>query len=257
MPLKSGTLQFLQDANTEAFAALLTALIGPTYNPSTVYILYGIQLANWVTPNFSCAAGAAFYGGEIYLIDATVFSITGVDVPVFSLGITQYTTDADPVTFTDSSVHNVHNIRKLVISAGATGSGIADFSSAKFLSFYIPAPVTLTEAGAITITGTYPNFTISSPSVGILNPVLGAGSVNVGDVSSGAGTSINVTFDVPLTTSNYYVLGTVISNGNQVVDVSVGWGVTARTTTGFTVHFQEFNGSSAQNIALEWIVFAK
>jgi len=256
MPLKSGTLQFLQDANTEAFAALLTALIGPTYNPSTVYILYGIQLANWVTPNFSCAAGAAFYGGEIYLIDATVFSITGVDVPVFSLGITQYTTDADPVTFTDSSVHNVHNIRKLVISAGATGSGIADFGSAVFLSFYIPTPVNLTQAGAITITGTYPNFTISSPNVGILNPVLAAGSTNVGDVSPGSGTDLVVTFDIPLTTSAYYIQGSVVCNGNATQDVLVVWGIKARSTTGFTIHFQEVS-AVVQNIAFEWICFAK
>src|SRR6185503_8165948 len=41
--------------------------------------------------------------------------------------ITQYTTNADPVTFTDSVARNVHNIRSINFSSGVSGTGIFDF----------------------------------------------------------------------------------------------------------------------------------
>jgi hypothetical protein len=248
-PPKKGTWQFLQDAHKETTAATIIALIGPGYNPSTVYILYGPTVNSWITPNFSGVAGAAFYNGEVFQIDAASFTITGSNVPVFSINTTQYTTNADPVTFTDATTKNVHNIRKMLIAQGASGSGIADYTSAYFLSFVIPAQVNLTGAG---VTGSYPNYTIAGPSG--LNPAIYSGSVNVGNIATG-GSDITVTFP-NLGTANYIVLGSMISNGTAELDGTVLWNIRSRTATSFIVHFRE-DAAVTQNVAFEYILFAK
>jgi len=248
--IKQGTLAFMQDAHKETTAATIIALIGAGYNPATVYVLYGC-VNTGVGLNYIISAGAIFYNGEVYNVDATAFTVTGSNVPVFTIAVTQFTTNADPMTFTDGTVRNIHNIRKIVISAGASGSGIADYLAGYFLSFNIPAPVSLSGAG---VTGAYPNYVIPGPN-GLL-PVLAGGDTNVGDVSPGTGTDIVVTFLTPLTTANYRVQGTVITNGDPTHDVLVVWGIRNRTNTGFTIHFQELAGV-VQNISFEWMAFAK
>ena len=250
MKIKQGTLQFLQDANAEAFASILIGLIGSSYNPATVYIIYGCQNSSGGSV-YTISAGAAFYAGEIFLVPAQAFTVTGSDVPVFTILITQYLINADPVTFSDATVRNVHNIRQLLIAAAAAGSGIANYSAASFLDFTIPAQVSLGGAG---VTGAYPNYNIPGPNG--LNPILAAGSVNVGDVGPGGGTDIIVTFALPLATGNYYVMGTVVSLGTPANDSTTSHSIRNKTNTGFTVHFQEFAGV-IQNISFDWIVFAK
>jgi hypothetical protein len=48
---------------------------------------------------------------------------------VLNIAITNYSSDADPVTFSDGSVYNIHNIRKVAISCGASGSGdVCDYT---------------------------------------------------------------------------------------------------------------------------------
>jgi hypothetical protein len=249
MPVKKGTLDFLQLAHKETTAATIIALIGSSYNPSTVYILYGPTVTSWATPNFVGVAGAAFYNGEVFQIDATSFTVTGANVPVFSVLTTQYTTNADPVTFTDATTKNVHNVRKMLIAQSASGSGVADYSMAFFLNFVIPAQVNLTGAG---VTGSYPNYVIAGPTG--LNPVLYAGSVNVGNVATG-GQDITVTF-ASVGTASYYVMGSMISNGTAEQDATVLWNIRSRGTTSFIVHFRE-DVSATQNVAFEFILFAK
>lgn len=248
LPIKKGTLQFLQDAHKETAAATIIALIGPSYNASTVYILYGVQNSGSGS-NYVISSGYAFYNGEIFTVDATSFTTVGTDTAVFNIAITQYTTNADPVTFTDTTVKNVHNIRKITVSSGASGSGIADYSAGFFLSFVIPAQVNLTGAG---VTGSYPNYTIAGPTG--LNPVLYAGSINVGNVASG-GQDVTVTFP-SVGTGLYYVMGSMISNGTAEQDATVLWNIRSRTDTSFIVHFRE-DVAATQNVAFEFILFKK
>lgn len=160
MPIKSGTLQFLQDANSEVFSSMLIGLIGSSYNPNAIYILYG-AVNSGIGLTYNISAGACFYQGEVFQIDLTSFTMTSGN-PVFSIATTQYTTNADPVTFTNNSQYNVHNIRKMAISAG--GASIGDYSSAIYLNFYIPPKLNASGAG---VSGTYPNlvFAASDPNV--------------------------------------------------------------------------------------------
>lgn len=268
MPLKKGTLQFLQDSYYEIVNAVMSALVGPGYDPTVVYMLYG-GINGATAPAYNITAGAVFYNGEVFLMDGAAFTTTGTNVAVISIIQTQYTTDADPVTFTDSAVRNVHNIRKIQVTQGAAGSTIANYGQVFFLNFVIPKQLNLTQPDAtqypnntLQILGAYPNFQLYVPqAAATANPILAAGSLNVGDIPQ-AGQDFTVTFPTAVGTGNYYVQGTIISQGASAnADTSVFFTVRSRTTTGFVVHFRELPTSSmggdTQNIAFEYVVFKK
>lgn len=250
---KKGTLAFLQLAFQEGFAELIKSLIGLTYNTSTIYVLRGV-INTGTYPTYIISEGVVFYNGEFFLLDATSFTASGINVAVFSIIQTQFTTDADPVTFSDSTVHNIHNIRKMQLTGAASGSGLADILSAFYMNFNIPAQLNLTGTGQVIISGGYPNLNVDVPVSTNLNPVLAAGSNNVGDISYDL--DVNVTFVTPLLTSSYYIMGSIISNGTPSNDTTINFSIRNRTTTGFTVHFRE-NFPAIQNFAFEWIAFAK
>jgi hypothetical protein len=139
-PIKSGTLAFLQQAYGEALEGIIISLIGPTYNTTTMYVLSGC-VNTGSGSNYTISGGYVFFNGEIYSVPSAGFSTTGTDVPVFVLYVGQFTVNADPVTFTDSSVKNVHNIRQVFVQSGASGSGLADYSAGVFMEFISGADV--------------------------------------------------------------------------------------------------------------------
>jgi len=120
MPIKKGTLKFLQDSHFENVATIIKSMLGYAYDPSKAYILYGLNVTN-VSTTYTYTDGAIFYGDTVYQVDGVTITISGGNVAVLNLAITQYTTDADPVTFTDLTVHNVHDIIKLAITASTSG----------------------------------------------------------------------------------------------------------------------------------------
>jgi len=128
-PIKVGTLDFLQAAYTEPIAEIMKNIIGVTYSPSTPYILSGcVATTGGGTTNIT--GGSIFFNGEILLSPAqSVSVVTGVLLA--NIGVTQYTTNADPVQFTGGGAPiNVHNIRQVAYAYAATGSGsIADYST--------------------------------------------------------------------------------------------------------------------------------
>jgi len=140
MPIKKGTLQFLQDAYKEVINAILRGTIGGSYSASTYYILHGC-VNSGVGSNYVISAGAIFFNGEIYLVDAVTFTTTGGQVPVMNIVTTQYTTNADPVTFTNGVAYDVHDIRKIAISAGtASGNQYGVNSNNIFVNFANSTP---------------------------------------------------------------------------------------------------------------------
>lgn len=137
MPVKKGTLQFLQDAHKISLNQALIAQVGDSFNGLSCYVLYGCKNTGSY-PNYNISAGAVWCLGEVYEVDAASFAVTGGNVAVVSVVTTQYTTNADPVTFTDASSHNVHNIRKAVIGTGTSGSGISDYADVVFDAVRFP-----------------------------------------------------------------------------------------------------------------------
>ena len=257
MPVKKGTIQFLQDSHKETTAAAWQALIGPLYSPSVLYVMSG-GVNTGIAPNYIITGGAVFFNGEVYNFDAVSFTASGNNTAIFNLVVTQFTTDADPVTFTDKTVRNIHNIRKLQVTQGASGSGLSDLMQAYYLNFTIPAQVNLTGTGAVTVTGNYPNIEINVPKAGNLNPVLYAGTFNIGDVpgSNSGGGVYTVPFLAALATASYYVMGTIISNGTPANDSILTFSIHNRTASGFQLNVQEFT-TGIQNVAFEYLIFAK
>ena len=182
MPAKSGTFDHIQAAYTEAVAEAVKGVVGPSYNSGTLYILNGLQNFG-VLPNYNISAGSVFFNGEVYLVDAANFNVSGSQVAVANIVTTQFSgIIADPVQFTDGINRNIHDIRKIQLSAGLAGSGVANYNSAIRINVNIPQ-LNLTAGPGVTVTGTYPNLQVSST---IENPVLLATSIYIGDLNSNA-----------------------------------------------------------------------
>lgn len=115
MPVKSGTLEFLQDSYKEVANALAIAVIGNAVS-NIGYVLYGCKNTG-SGANFIISAGAIYFNGEIYLVPAATFTTSG-NSAIGKITITNFTTNADPVTFSDGIDRSVHKIRRIVFTAG-------------------------------------------------------------------------------------------------------------------------------------------
>ena len=125
MPVKSGTLEFIQDAYKEAFTAVIANI---TESPvmGTIYILSGCRNTS-TAPIYTTTTGWVYYNGEIYQVPAASFTLTGLQNAYARIETTQFTTNADPVQFTDGVSRNVHNIRRIVIEGTVASSGLPEF----------------------------------------------------------------------------------------------------------------------------------
>lgn len=136
MFFKKGTWTHLQKAYQEPIAETIKAMIGGAYDATKMYVLNGC-INSGSGSSFVISAGSVFYAGEVYLVDATSFTTSGGNVAVATITTTNNTTDysADPCEFSDGSLENVHNIRKVVIASGASGSGTKNYSAFDFYPF--------------------------------------------------------------------------------------------------------------------------
>ena len=172
MPIKSGTLDHVQSAFIECIDSLVQRIVGNGYDPNKVYVLYGCEDQNAISPLVSITAGAVFYNGEVYLVPATSYTNTGSNVPVANIVTSYFTgTNADPVTLTDRTPRNVHEIRRMVITGAASGSGVANFSSfvptyGKWVEKWTP-----TQISNLSGTGTWNTCQVFSEVQHRLHPV--------------------------------------------------------------------------------------
>lgn len=133
-PVKSGTLEHIQSAYQEALAQSIIAQIGSGYDSSKCYILNGL-INSGTAPVYNITAGAVFFGGEVYLVDTVSGSLTGSNIVTGVIDTSFFAAaNADPVTFTDGVIRNVHQIRKVVLQPGLAGSGIADYNNFRVIN---------------------------------------------------------------------------------------------------------------------------
>lgn len=95
---------------------------------------------------------------------------------------------------------------------------------------------------------------IDTKLAAITGTLLGNGIVTVGDIDTG-GKSVVVSLGKTLANASYGITGSIISKGTAQQDVYASWGVESRTTSSFTLRFQE-NGASTQNIDFYWEIKA-
>lgn len=155
-PIIKNTLQHIQEAFQEPIDALGKMLSGQF---SGVSILYGCVNSTPAGPAYTISAGAVFYNGEVYLVDAATFTPGGGQTAVGTITTTYIA--SDPVLFTDGSTHDVHAIRKIVLAAGASGSGTADYDNWRAYGAWKTLEIT---SGMLSPTGT----TISSVTLGYI-----------------------------------------------------------------------------------------
>ena len=130
MPIKKGTLNFIFNELADIRRILIQSGAG---NSSTAYILYGLVPTINGT-SYAFTEGYVYYNSIIYYVPAATITVSGSNIPVFKYNTTSYTTNADPVLFSDGNTYNVHEIRNATISADVTGSGFFDWANVKYFN---------------------------------------------------------------------------------------------------------------------------
>jgi len=251
---KQGTLQFLQDAYKEQLNNLCLALLGSiAYSPTTAYVLFGC-VNSGSGSNYVINAGAIFYNGEVFSVPAVSLTASG-NVPVANITTTQYTVNADPVTYSDSTTGNIHNIRTITIGLGASGSGIADYSNFVNVNLVQPSQVLL-KGGTTAFTPSLPTDPATKGYVdnsGI--NILAKGYTHLGDVPAGLN-HLDISLGTTLITTAYKVFVTVVNNNSA--DARITWYIDAtnQTISSFRIVFAEAT-SGLQDIYFDWFVIAR
>lgn len=135
-PLLGPSIEFIQNAYKDAINALCECAVGDNVSGSTVYVLRGGRKTGSVI-----ADGYIFYAGEVYFLtgaDTTAYSNIPVVVANNGNGA------ADPITYSDGTTGNVHNVRAARIADQSTGTGFSDYANVVFLQ---PLPVTVGGGG--------------------------------------------------------------------------------------------------------------
>lgn len=128
-PFTAQSLRFLQESKEDDVAALIKALVLSnlgSYSLTTPYVISGCVVSD---SGKDVTAGEVFYGGKYYQTTA----VNGTtNIARFILTASQDAT-ADPLTFSNSSVFNVHTIYKYIPTDVATGG---DFTSSNLVDIY-------------------------------------------------------------------------------------------------------------------------
>lgn len=136
MPIKSGTIDFMQTAWKEMSRALAEAVGSNIHEIAGAgTVLWGCEDSGGGFPNYDIRSGLVYYGGELYLLTGAAFTVPIGKVAVCTI-TTTYDTSAttDPVEFTDGNTYNVHEIKRMTVAAGISGSGTVDYNSLTFVN---------------------------------------------------------------------------------------------------------------------------
>ena len=227
---KQGTWSHLQKAYIEPIAEIVKTIIGAGYSDTEVYVLNGcVNTGSGST--YTISAGSVFYNGEVYLVDATSFTVS-TGTAVATIVTTQNTTDynADPCLFSDGVYKNVHDINKVVIAEAATGTGISDYANFSFHPYegnYEDVSSTVTINGSFTGT----DLRVLKYSDGTVQVTFSASFS--GTISSGT----NILSGLPLGNSLYTpVIGRYDSGSQEINLVHVGLADVLQTTAAISTH---------------------
>ncbi len=169
MPIKTGTLNFLQEAYQEVTVqlarSLATTITGKPYIPTTPYAISGctyvVFLGTLVVTN-----GMILYDNELYIVPGASM----VPGTLYAhLDVTNFTDPtADPVTFRDTTTHNVHDIRRIVFNTTSAGAlfAVSDVvylnseNTLKAVNFWIDVTITGANwaSGVIPFGGAVPSY---------------------------------------------------------------------------------------------------
>jgi hypothetical protein len=128
----------------ETTASIIKGLLGP-YTTGDVIILHGCVVTATIPGTSSVTAGAIYYNGEIYQVDANASIATAANTLVWNT-VTTYRS-GDPVQWSDLTSRNLHAEVKFVLSNAVSGTGIANYNGATVKYMMEGAPIYKTSAG--------------------------------------------------------------------------------------------------------------
>ena len=210
MPLKKGTLLHIVESQREVIDGLIQGLT--SYTTGNVVILYGCVITGTSPGSIANTAGAIYYNGEVYLVDAQTFSTTGANIPAWTIVETSVVsgTSYDTVKLTNAADVSIHKDRKFkLVNSPIGGSGIsgyvADFNAAVVKLLNYPWEITgytSVITGTPSAVVTVPNFLLKRTVDTILinmciKVVYGAGAVG----------QVNDFFTITLPIKNRAIVG--------------------------------------------------
>jgi hypothetical protein len=119
MPLKSGSLEFLQQAHQETTIAIANSLIGYTPDPTKGYIINGVNVTN-TGSSYTVTNGYLYFNNEIFKVNGSAFILGGGQQIFATITNIPYPL-ADPVLFGDNVSRNVHLDRQITFGSGTSG----------------------------------------------------------------------------------------------------------------------------------------
>jgi hypothetical protein len=170
-PITAKGLQHINAMAKEQVNALVNGLV--PYTTNDIIVLYGcvVAVTSGSIPGTGTAtltAGAVYYNGEIYLVDANgSLSTTNPQTLIWQAVNTLQ--DGVQTKFTDGMDYDFLSIRKLRLVAGAVGAGLANYDAATVKKFR--RGVEFTPSAFTGFTGTptgYWSITYLSPFAAII-----------------------------------------------------------------------------------------
>lgn len=236
-------MDFVMYGRRDETALIIESLLGANYDNTKTYILKGCDVSSdgtttTVTPgyifginkvwgNLVARTYAYFHPGSSFP------DPTGSDVVVCTTTVTYPA--GDPITFTDSSTHNVHMIINVTFSAGASGSGDVDYSDLLHL--------TLQEEQRGAINGATVDLKKSLNIEYSTGTVL-ATTINIDETSPIIGAEVSI---VTLTNAGD-VITTVMSAGGTLLVATGLASQTAASSGFFYIKYKYFGVVSGVNV---------
>lgn len=120
---QKNTVEHITSSYLEGVASLAKSMIPVSWQTGKLVILHGCEMTGTNPSARTITAGAVFYNGEVYQVDANSFTTTGSEIGIWTLQDINTGTESK---LTDGS--DVHALvdNKFVFSNGLSGSGLFD-----------------------------------------------------------------------------------------------------------------------------------
>ena len=126
-PFSKRSLTHINTAYDELGEGIVNGMLG-SYTTGDVVILHGCNVSATIPGTSSVTAGAIYYNGRVYEVDADASIITtGLQTLVWQ--IAESTITGDPATFDDGNTYDFHIIEKMELVNGLSGSGLANYDA--------------------------------------------------------------------------------------------------------------------------------
>lgn len=216
-PYKVETKRFLQDSQLEVYTAFIKGIVGESYQASRLYVVNGCELTN---AGKDLAFGFVFQNGSMY----SVSGFTGsTSTPIKLLLTDTASAFADPTTFSDGTVHDIH-INHTFTALDSTAA-VYTWTTNDFTYLNIALPLTLLNSWA-TYTALTPKYKRIGSDVllqGAITKTVAGGIMFVVPAPSIQRIIPCTTINNTVMTANHLYIDT---SGNATVYVTAGAGAT-------------------------------